>query len=58
MLVSPEQQARAASLQIVAIGVMLCIILLVRPGGLFGDMPRRPKFGKAAKAATGESITK
>jgi branched-chain amino acid transport system permease protein len=20
---------------------MLCIILLVRPGGLFGDMPRR-----------------
>lgn len=40
-LVSPEQQARAASLQIVAIGVMLCIILLVRPGGLFGDMPRR-----------------
>ena len=41
VLVSPEQQARAASLQIVAIGVMLCIILLVRPGGLFGDMPRR-----------------
>ncbi|MGM4984036.1 MULTISPECIES: branched-chain amino acid ABC transporter permease [Rhizobium] len=40
-LVSPEQQARAASLQIVAIGVMLCVILLVRPGGLFGDMPRR-----------------
>ncbi|WP_077468071.1 branched-chain amino acid ABC transporter permease [Rhizobium sp. P44RR-XXIV] len=40
-LVSPEQQARAASLQIVAIGVMLCIILLMRPGGLFGDMPRR-----------------
>ena len=40
-LFSPEQQARAASLQIVAIGVMLCIILLVRPGGLFGDMPRR-----------------
>lgn len=41
VLFSPEQQARAASLQIVAIGVMLCIILLVRPGGLFGDMPRR-----------------
>jgi branched-chain amino acid transport system permease protein len=40
-LFSPEQQARAASLQIVAIGVMLCVILLVRPGGLFGDMPRR-----------------
>lgn len=41
VLFSPEQQARAASLQIVAIGVMLCIILLVRPGGIFGDMPRR-----------------
>lgn len=41
ILFSPEQQARAASLQIVAIGVMLCIILLVRPGGLFGDVPRR-----------------
>ncbi|MGY5778342.1 branched-chain amino acid ABC transporter permease [Rhizobium sp. LEGMi135b] len=41
ILFSPEQQARAASLQIVAIGVMLCIILLMRPGGLFGDMPRR-----------------
>ena len=41
VLFSPEQQARAASLQIVAIGVMLCIILLVRPGGLFGDIPKR-----------------
>ncbi|WP_287095946.1 branched-chain amino acid ABC transporter permease, partial [Mesorhizobium sp.] len=36
VLFSPEQQARAASLQIVAIGVMLCVILLVRPNGLFG----------------------
>ena len=32
----PEQQARAASLQIVAIGVMLCLILLLRPQGLVG----------------------
>ncbi|MBB4566688.1 branched-chain amino acid ABC transporter permease [Rhizobium leucaenae] len=46
VLFTPEQQARAASLQIVAIGVMLCIILLVRPNGLLGDMPRRPRFGK------------
>ncbi|MFS8115463.1 branched-chain amino acid ABC transporter permease [Rhizobium jaguaris] len=46
VLFTPEQQARAASLQIVAIGVMLCVILLVRPNGLFGDMPRRPRFGK------------
>lgn len=57
VLFSPEQQARAASLQIVAIGVMLCVILLVRPNGLFGDRPRRPRFGKRAKVATGESGT-
>ncbi|TRC91939.1 branched-chain amino acid ABC transporter permease [Mesorhizobium sp. WSM4310] len=50
-LFAPEQQARAASLQIVAIGVMLCVILLIRPNGLFGDRPRRPRFGKRAKAA-------
>jgi branched-chain amino acid transport system permease protein len=57
VLFPPDQQARAASLQIVAIGVMLCIILLVRPNGLFGDRPRRPRFGKRAKVATGESGT-
>ncbi|MET3578067.1 branched-chain amino acid transport system permease protein [Mesorhizobium robiniae] len=58
VLFSPEQQARAASLQIVAIGVMLCVILLVRPNGLFGDRPRRPRFGKRAKEAPDESIAK
>ncbi|WP_292623335.1 branched-chain amino acid ABC transporter permease [Mesorhizobium sp.] len=55
VLFSPEQQARAASLQIVAIGVMLCVILLVRPNGLFGDRPRRPRFGKRARVAPSES---
>ena len=30
-------QARAASLQIVLIGVMLCAILLLRPRGLLGE---------------------
>ncbi|MER8704111.1 branched-chain amino acid ABC transporter permease [Mesorhizobium sp. M0323] len=55
MLFSPEQQARAASLQIVAIGVMLCVILLVRPNGLFGDRPRRPRFGKRRRVAPSES---
>ncbi|MER8698070.1 branched-chain amino acid ABC transporter permease [Mesorhizobium sp. M1273] len=55
ILFSPEQQARAASLQIVAIGVMLCVILLVRPNGLFGDRPRRPRFGKRARVAPSES---
>ncbi|MER8367336.1 branched-chain amino acid ABC transporter permease [Mesorhizobium sp. M0306] len=57
MLFSPEQQARAASLQIVAIGVMLCVILLVRPNGLFGGRPRRPSFGKRVRVTTGESGT-
>jgi branched-chain amino acid transport system permease protein len=55
VLFAPEQQARAASLQIVAIGVMLCVILLVRPNGLFGERPRRARFGKRAKATASES---
>lgn len=55
VLFAPEQQARAASLQIVAIGVMLCVILLIRPNGLFGDRPRRPRLDKRAKVAAGES---
>lgn len=55
VLFPPEQQARAASLQIVAIGVMLCVILLIRPNGLFGDRPRRPRFGKRAKVAAAKS---
>jgi branched-chain amino acid transport system permease protein len=50
VLFTPEQQARAASLQIVAIGVMLCVILLVRPNGILGNMPRRPRFGKKQQA--------
>ncbi|MER9233072.1 branched-chain amino acid ABC transporter permease [Mesorhizobium sp. M0622] len=58
MLFSPEQQARAASLQIVAIGVMLCVILLVRPNGLFGDRPRRARLGKGAKVAPDESAAR
>jgi branched-chain amino acid transport system permease protein len=35
--VPPEQQARAAALQIVMIGVGLCLILLLRPRGLIGE---------------------
>jgi branched-chain amino acid transport system permease protein len=44
-LFPPEQQARAAALQVVAIGVMLCVILLFRPNGLFGNLPQRRRFG-------------
>lgn len=35
-LVPADYQARAAALQIVAIGTMLCVILLVRPTGILG----------------------
>jgi branched-chain amino acid transport system permease protein len=55
LLFPPEQQARAAALQIAAIGVMLCVILLIRPNGLFGDRPRRPRFSKRAKIAQAKS---
>ncbi|HLJ70938.1 MAG TPA: branched-chain amino acid ABC transporter permease [Roseiarcus sp.] len=34
----PEQQARAASLQIVLIGLALCAILLLRPRGILGEV--------------------
>lgn len=40
-VVPGDWQARAASLQIVAIGVMLCLILLWRPQGFFGPRRRR-----------------
>lgn len=36
--VPPEEQARAAALQIVAIGAGLCLMLLLRPRGLFGEV--------------------
>lgn len=44
--VPPELQARAAALQIVAIGVGLCLILLFRPRGLIGERRRRPVASK------------
>jgi branched-chain amino acid transport system permease protein len=37
-LFPPAQQARAASLQIVLIGVALCAILLLRPRGILGEV--------------------
>ncbi|WP_227268803.1 branched-chain amino acid ABC transporter permease [Roseobacter weihaiensis] len=42
-LFPPDQQARAASLQIVIIGVMLCLILLWRPQGV---LPERQSISK------------
>lgn len=40
-LVPTDWQARTAALQIVAIGVMLCVILLVRSNGFFGGRRRK-----------------
>jgi branched-chain amino acid transport system permease protein len=37
-LFAPEQQARAAALQIVMIGLALCAVLLLRPRGLLGEV--------------------
>ena len=39
-LFPPDQQARAAALQIVMIGVVLAAILLLRPRGLLGERRR------------------
>ncbi len=36
-LFPPDQQARAAALQIVMIGLALCAILLIRPRGILGE---------------------
>lgn len=36
-LVPAEAQARAASLQVVLVGVLLCAALVVRPRGIFGE---------------------
>ena len=37
-VVPPEMQARAAALQIVMIGLAICIMLLVRPRGILGEV--------------------
>ena len=50
-LAPPGSQARAASLQIVLIGVALCAILLLRPRGLLGV--RRPASRAAARRSGG-----
>jgi branched-chain amino acid transport system permease protein len=53
----PGQQARAASLQIVMIGVLLTVILVVRPRGLLGERMTVSRFvkGPAAVPAPGAS---
>lgn len=44
LLFPPEQQARAAALQIVLIGVLLAAILLLRPRGILGEHATVSRF--------------
>ena len=48
-LFPPGQQARAAALQIVLIGVALCAVLLLRPRGILGERSSLPRDRKDAK---------
>jgi len=43
-LVPPEHQARAAALQIVAIGTLLAAVLVIRPRGLLGETRSVSRF--------------
>ena len=47
----PDQQARAASLQIVLIGVLLAVILVVRPRGLLAEHVTVSRFVGVARPA-------
>lgn len=51
----PEQQARAAALQIVAIGVVMVVILLVRPRGLLGEAATVSRHLDGAEAEAADS---
>jgi len=49
-VVPPEEQARASALKIVMIGIAICVVLLLRPRGLLGELKtvsRHIKDGKA-----------
>jgi branched-chain amino acid transport system permease protein len=52
--VPAEQQARAASLQIVANGVGLCLMLLWRPRGLFGEVSPLTRLKSLRRAPSKE----
>ena len=49
-VVPPEEQARASALKIVMIGIAICVVLLLRPRGLLGELKtvsRHIEDGKA-----------
>jgi branched-chain amino acid transport system permease protein len=53
----PDQQARAASLQIVLIGVLLAVILVVRPRGLLAEHVTVSRFVGASPAPGAPAAT-
>ena len=54
----PDQQARAASLQIVMIGVALCAILLLRPRGILGEVKTVSRHLSRPPSSTGNASSK
>ncbi|MBD9597389.1 branched-chain amino acid ABC transporter permease [Ensifer sp. ENS05] len=56
-LLPTAQQARAASLQLAGIGIILCVILLIRPNGLLGDRPLKVRL-RSRKAAIPDASEK
>jgi branched-chain amino acid transport system permease protein len=52
----PEQQARAAALQIVAIGAILAAILVIRPRGLLGEETIVSRHVQSAGASEGPAV--
>ena len=56
-LFPPGQQARAAALQIVLIGLGLCAILLFRPRGILGEARMISRHIAPARPAAGQSET-
>jgi branched-chain amino acid transport system permease protein len=55
-IVPPEQQARAATLQVVLIGTMLMAILLVRPRGILGEEAVVSRHTKPGAASPDERV--
>ena len=49
-LVPPDQQARAAALKIVMIGVAICAVLLLRPRGILGELRTVSRHIEKAKS--------
>lgn len=49
-VVPPEEQARASALKIVMIGIAICVVLLLRPRGLLGELKTVSRHIEGGKA--------